>query len=1443
MNRTKLAAGIAVLILAAGPAAPQGTIGKGDPVLYGRYKGLEAFGVTDAWRLGITGRGVKVAVIDDGIDFGTPDLYGAQARVETPGSPYQGWPIVIDLLALKDYQQSGKPSGYTGYVDTSSTKTEGLKVTGTSRSGVYHVGSHTDRLLTDFHKEAVKVLVVDEKEAGIYDTVYVDLNNNKDFTDDKPCRRGDETAVRDRDGDGLNDETGGMVYFIADGANPPPPGRLLYAKDARVPARGELVAFHFVMSAHGTMCAGTIAARGRNVRGIAPEASLIAVLGWSGNEMELCLLTALGYDGLPGTGDEASVISRSAGFDLFNKGADEITAFMEYLTTKAAPATTLVYASGNEGSGYGTCSAPSADHVITAGAIEDLWWRLSSQRGEVVAFSSRGPNVLGKVKPNILGNGEWSPRVRPILSTHNGRTAWDKDGGGTSNATPHVAAITALIYQAYKRAHGEFPTSDIARDILMSSADDIDEEVFAQGAGTINARRAAVLAMGTAKDGALIRPAMLVTDPVEAGTSLEFKLRVSDDPARPVTMTPVKLYKTGEKRFGIGAAGDTRLYPIDKDMLKGDLLKVSSIFAMDPALKDLESSTGYWVFLYKWTDRNKDGRYADSPDATLAQAQKGELEVMAGSVWDHIITAEVRVHDPVKRSGEGLVLGLEKNGKVKSRDVTIVLESYSWKPWEGATITRTGNEVAFRVLAPAETGISQGKILISTKGAATKQCVPVSFATYVKDAIKASATSEPYEPLRLYGRLEGSGRFGFRDARFFSVLHKGEELVAASVQWETMGSDFDLVLYGPGTVDTSRMWTFPAKPPVELPKLPVMVENGHSLKRVETVWPIDWATKKTIAANLREGLNILVVNKANSAGRVYGERIEVSIEKLGKKPAANLELKAKAGEILKFEAGELDAVAGFALPVAVEYGERPVMARKGEVLVFRQRGEYYFPSLYYDTNDNGRLDPKEDEVVFREVGGRTIDPGIGDVVPVPYDGRYFVADFVGDLFQFQGRWVKDGSSISVAAPKVPGAYLGIAEKGGLILPVRVTLNVAPGDAVAIEAVLGGRVIRGRPFDLKLRTVDANGNAVKADAEAKVVFGKTAKAVKIANGEGVVTLAAPKKEGRYQLQVEARLKAAATAIEVVRGAAVEITSIVVDGTGLKVRLLNTGSAAIRADVHANPCSYLLPELTERPELGEQGMFYAGGYKNGYLPYSAAGAAELAAGEERETVLAVPKLKDMGDQAAKVPYIVVVTDPSGNAISYAESVPFRPEIPGLEPVARRAKSPEAVEKASVGEAVSFLAEGLVTFQLGKLPPLYFLPAIAGAVAIVPDESGALEIRTGGKTRVLDVAARAVADGDKTPPARPERTAIAWDGRQVIVTWAPPADADVDHYNVYRIGGMGVMKAGEVKVAEYRMDGQLWGSYNFRITAVDKAGNESKPCDPVGIVTTPPAGDTAG
>jgi len=73
---------------------------------------------------------------------------------------------------------------YSQYADTSSADTEGYRVTRTSKSGVYPIGDHPDQHFTKYYGEAVKVPMVDERKAGEYDTVYVDLNNNHDFRGD-----------------------------------------------------------------------------------------------------------------------------------------------------------------------------------------------------------------------------------------------------------------------------------------------------------------------------------------------------------------------------------------------------------------------------------------------------------------------------------------------------------------------------------------------------------------------------------------------------------------------------------------------------------------------------------------------------------------------------------------------------------------------------------------------------------------------------------------------------------------------------------------------------------------------------------------------------------------------------------------------------------------------------------------------------------------------------------------------------------------------------------------------------------------------------------------------------------------------------------------------------------------------------------------------------------
>ena len=84
-----------------------------------------------------------------------------------------------------------------------------------SASGLYRLGVSRDDSLTGLYGEKVGILLVDSTTPGVYDTAYVDLNFDFDFTNDKPVTRASPLAVADLNGDGVSDVSGGLLYFIA----------------------------------------------------------------------------------------------------------------------------------------------------------------------------------------------------------------------------------------------------------------------------------------------------------------------------------------------------------------------------------------------------------------------------------------------------------------------------------------------------------------------------------------------------------------------------------------------------------------------------------------------------------------------------------------------------------------------------------------------------------------------------------------------------------------------------------------------------------------------------------------------------------------------------------------------------------------------------------------------------------------------------------------------------------------------------------------------------------------------------------------------------------------------------------------------------------------------------------------------------------------------------
>jgi len=69
-----------------------------------------------AWTKGFTGKGVVVGLLDDGVDFGHPDLQGTTAWVTDQNSPYYGWPMAFSQVSLKyfAYEVLHQDVGYVG---------------------------------------------------------------------------------------------------------------------------------------------------------------------------------------------------------------------------------------------------------------------------------------------------------------------------------------------------------------------------------------------------------------------------------------------------------------------------------------------------------------------------------------------------------------------------------------------------------------------------------------------------------------------------------------------------------------------------------------------------------------------------------------------------------------------------------------------------------------------------------------------------------------------------------------------------------------------------------------------------------------------------------------------------------------------------------------------------------------------------------------------------------------------------------------------------------------------------------------------------------------------------------------------------------------------------------------------------------------------------------
>ena len=444
-----------------------------------------------------------------------------------------------------------------------------------------------------------------------------------DFTDERSIvlGSGNEFLVYDSDGDGRDDYSAGAigarvldVYGImtnrtatVDDDALAVNGTLLQPLDPGGNYLGVMTDFQ----GHGTSSAATIASRGDmeydiyndtgkyRIAGVAPDAKILPIKSLWFGDVVYSWLWAAGFDNddvqWRFTGEpRAQVISNSWGVSHFPTvgsapGLDVVSLILGVLSTPGSldddfPGVSMVVSAGNSGPGYGTMAMPnSSPFGISVGATtnnvfvgygpfkgQPRFGNTTDHHGHVADFSSRGPGIIGDPKPDLMSIGAHGFVPSSVLRL-------EKDSasepftmfGGTSMAAPLVSGGAAILMQGLTENGIDYDPF-LIKNILMSSATDLQNDAFTQGSGLLNVHNAIKYAEGrdvflVYNDASFENIRSILAAPLEGLNSTALNLQQVSLPEKSFPMTSwfAGILHPGER----ATAGFTVQNPTDEEML------------------------------------------------------------------------------------------------------------------------------------------------------------------------------------------------------------------------------------------------------------------------------------------------------------------------------------------------------------------------------------------------------------------------------------------------------------------------------------------------------------------------------------------------------------------------------------------------------------------------------------------------------------------------------------------------------------------------------------------------------------------------------------------------------------------------------------------------------------------------------------------------------------
>jgi len=342
--------------------------------------------------------------------------------------------------------------------------------------------------------------------------------------------------------------------FSGTGTDAPTDGAEAYLDASSIAAQGRHV---YNVASYG---AGLSVPCDIRILGVAPGASLVGlnVFGSANVAFNSVFLEAINY---AVTVDHVNVINESFGDNPF----PDVTSLdlIKQANDAAVKAGVTVDVSSGDAGPTNTIGSPGTDpSVISAGATTT--YRAYAQTGiggitapgvkgwlnnNISGLSSGGFDQTGGTVDVVApGDLNWAlctpdPAKFAACTNFSGQPASVELQGGTSEAAPLTSGTAALVIQAYREAHGgATPSPAVVKQIIVSTAQNVDAPADQQGAGMIDAYQAVLAARSY--HGSTARPSghAILDSPTQlnavgqAGTTEHFAETLTNDGAARATV-------------------------------------------------------------------------------------------------------------------------------------------------------------------------------------------------------------------------------------------------------------------------------------------------------------------------------------------------------------------------------------------------------------------------------------------------------------------------------------------------------------------------------------------------------------------------------------------------------------------------------------------------------------------------------------------------------------------------------------------------------------------------------------------------------------------------------------------------------------------------------------------------------------------------------------------